>query len=99
MTEHILKVVAPYFEALLDGSKTFEVRKNDRAFQRGDTLVLWEYDPTPGGCKRFPCVTCEPRHVRREITFVYGGDPRFGNDGGLEPGFVVLGLGPESEVA
>lgn len=92
MSEHVLKVVAPYFDALLDGSKTFEVRKNDRGFQRGDVLTLWEFDPSPGACSRFPCAPCSPRFVRREVTFVYSGDPRFGRDGGLETGFVVLGL-------
>jgi hypothetical protein len=28
-----------------DGSKTFEVRKNDRGFQPGDTVELLEWDP------------------------------------------------------
>lgn len=89
MGEHILKVVAPYFDALLDGSKTFEVRRNDRAFQRGDTLTLWEYDPQRS-CERFPCGSCSPRFTQRVVTYVYSGDPRFG---GIESGFVVLGLG------
>ena len=93
MTEHVLKVVRPYFDSLFDGSKTFEVRKNDRGFQRGDTLTLWEYDAAPGQCGRFPCDRCNPRSVRRQITYVYAGDPRFGRDGGVESGFVVLGLG------
>lgn len=92
MASHTLKVVAPYFDALLDGSKTFEVRKNDRAFQKGDVLILWEFDPTPGGCGRFPCATCKPRSVVRQVSYVYSGDPRFGRDGGVETGFVVLGL-------
>ena len=39
MTSHELKVVPPYFAALLDGRKTFEVRANDRAYQVGDTLI------------------------------------------------------------
>lgn len=86
MSKHILKVIPPYFDALLDGSKTFEVRLNDRAFQCGDTLVLWEYG---GGCETFPCSTCKPRSVTRRVTFVYSGDPRFG---GIEAGHVVLAL-------
>jgi len=90
MSEHILKVQPPYFEALFDGSKTFEVRRNDRAFQTGDTLILWEYDG--GACVDIACLVCAPRSLRKVVTFVYGGDPRFG---GIEPGHVVLALGPE----
>lgn len=96
MTDHILKVAAPYFDAIVDGSKTFEVRKNDRGFQKGDTLTLWEYDRSPGRCGKFPCEKCDPAYVRRTVTYVYAGDPRFGRDGGVESGFVVLGLGVES---
>lgn len=95
MTEHILKVQAPYFDALRDGSKTFEVRKNDRAYQRGDTLLLWEpREHATGLCKNIDCGFAHPggglRKERRVVTFVYSGDPRFG---GIEPGHVVLGLG------
>lgn len=91
---HVLKVQPPYFDDLLDGSKTFEVRKNDRAFQRGDELWLWETEATYKDCARFPdCLEWADhghRHLRRRVTFVYSGDPRFG---GIEPGHVVLGLG------
>lgn len=88
MSEHKIKVQRPYFDALLDGSKTFEVRRNDRAFQRGDYvhLVEWVTDDSPmipaGGW-------LTGRGVWREVTFVYSGDPRWG---GIEPGYVVLGL-------
>lgn len=42
---HHLKTWPPYFQMILDGSKTFELRKNDRDFQEGDYLVLKEYLP------------------------------------------------------
>lgn len=38
--EHKLKILPEYFEAVKSGSKTFEVRKDDRGFQAGDTLFL-----------------------------------------------------------
>lgn len=41
---HILKTINPYFADLRDGRKKFEVRKNDRNFQIGDTLILEEYN-------------------------------------------------------
>ena len=45
--EHKLKILPEYFEAVKSGSKTFEVRKDDRGFQAGDILFLQEYE---NGC-------------------------------------------------
>jgi hypothetical protein len=95
MAEHVLKVVPPYFDALVDGSKTFEVRRNDRGYQTGDRLVLWEYDPT-GRCDRFPCETHRHRMVERDVTYVYAGDPRFHRQEPWPAGCVVLGLAATS---
>ena len=41
---HELKIYPKYFEAILDGKKTFEIRKNDRNFHVGDRVVLKEWD-------------------------------------------------------
>jgi hypothetical protein len=94
VSEHVLKVKSPYFEALLSGEKTFEVRENDRAFQRGDTLVL--IDHAGCDCDQLYCVRRAGKPViRAEITYVYSGDPRFR---GVEAGYVVLGLRFGSDV-
>lgn len=42
---HTLKTEPSYFEAVLNGSKRFEIRKNDRNYQVGDFLLLQEWDP------------------------------------------------------
>ena len=44
---HELKILPCYFEAILSGVKTFEVRRDDRipAYSIGDTLLLYEYVP------------------------------------------------------
>lgn len=42
---HILKIWPQYYTRVISGEKTFEVRKNDRGFQAGDTVLLQEYDP------------------------------------------------------
>lgn len=39
-TVHILKIEEVFFEAVVDGRKTFEVRKDDRGFKDGDDLIL-----------------------------------------------------------
>ena len=41
---HSLKTVNPYFEAVWQGLKTFEVRENDRDYKVGDLLCLKEWD-------------------------------------------------------
>lgn len=45
---HTLKTWPQYYSAVLAGRKTFELRKNDRAYSEGDCLVLQEYDPERG---------------------------------------------------
>lgn len=42
---HNLKTWPEYFQAVIDGKKTFEIRKNDRDFKVGNELLLQEYDP------------------------------------------------------
>lgn len=45
MWDHDLKILPEYYEAVLEGRKSFEIRKNDRGFHEGHILKLSEYDP------------------------------------------------------
>lgn len=40
MTVHHLKIKPEYLEAVASGKKTFELRRDDRGFKVGDTLLL-----------------------------------------------------------
>lgn len=87
MQEHVLKTWPNYFDAVKRGEKPFEVRKDDRGFQKGDVLVLQRTDPD-----RIHMVDTdfrgEVKHVlRRRISYVLTG-----GQFGIEPGYVVLGL-------
>ena len=45
MASHELKSWPKFFSPMMDGSKTFEIRNNDRNFQVGDLLILKEFEP------------------------------------------------------
>lgn len=48
MPVHYLKIYPEYFEAVISGQKTVELRReDDRQFAVGDVLVLREWDPFP----------------------------------------------------
>lgn len=74
---HELKVWPVWFKRLADGSKTFEIRRNDRGFQAGDTLILREYDPAGDHdvCNDPRCTTQRytGAQIRRRIGFVASG--------------------------
>lgn len=40
MTTHRLKIQEQYADAVLNGTKTFEIRKNDRGYEVGDKIVF-----------------------------------------------------------
>lgn len=83
MKTHELKAWPQYFQAVLDGRKTFEVRKNDRGFEVGDELHLVEFDPNPDPDEP----NFSGRHLHARVTYVL-----VGGAFGVEAGHCVLGL-------
>jgi len=81
VARHELKTWPEYFEAVARGDKTFEVRKDDRGFMRGDLLVLCEIEPDDAP-KGYTGRTCE-----RRASYVLRG-PGFG----VEDGYCVMAL-------
>lgn len=79
MNTHTLKTINPYFEELWIGAKKFEVRKDDRSFQVGDTLILREYDPTND--------TYSGRVINAEVTYKLAG-----GQFGIKEGYCVLSI-------
>jgi len=87
---HYLKTWPEYFWAVTQGHKTFEVRYNDRDFQEGDVLVLYEYvkpDPSLSGIDLNCGAGYTGRFCHMGITYVLSGPFQ-----GLQEGYVVLGL-------
>lgn len=88
MREHILKTWGRYWDVVASGEKTFEVRRDDRGFQKGDVLVLRRCDDAPphyeseGDAGRF-----STRDLRKRVTWILTG-----GQFGIEPGYVVMGL-------
>lgn len=79
---HRIKIRESFADAVYSGDKSFEVRKNDRGYQKGDYVdfvVLYddmtEYIDHPLSKKRY------------EITYVLSG-------WGLEEGYCVFGIRP-----
>lgn len=92
MRTHQLKTWPGPFRAVLDGSKTFELRRDDRAYAVDDVLILKEYDP---GKECTMPSTCACRYTGRELRKVV--TYRCATSEWIEGafGWVVLGLGDE----
>ena len=80
---HDLKCWPPFFQAISDGDKTFEVRKNDRGFQKGDHLILREWNPT----YNYGSGAYTGQQLDKIVTYVLQGGAF-----GIEPAYCVMGL-------
>lgn len=83
MKIHKLKTLQPYYNEVLKGNKTFELRKDDRDFQVGDRLDLFEGDEQVDNIN----LRENKNHIHRFITYKLEGGLY-----GLEKGYCILGL-------
>ncbi|GEO68048.1 ASCH/PUA domain-containing protein [Levilactobacillus spicheri] len=73
---HELKIQPDYFKAVFMGTKTFEIRKNDRGYKVGDMLILKEWVPEN---KRYT-----GKIVARKVTYI--------TDYQQKPGYIVMAI-------
>lgn len=85
--EHVLKCWDTYWDATARGDKTFDVRFNDRGYQAGDTVVLQRWNREKDDFTRHRS-NGHPYYLRRKIKYILPG-----GQFGIEPGWIVLGLG------
>lgn len=74
---HVLKLQPRFAEAVKEGRKTFEVRKDDRDYKVGDTLTFTDLDGKPYGMPAY------------EVTYKL---PREDFPAGLSDGYCVLSI-------
>ena len=74
---HELKIYKKYLDAILNGEKMFEIRKDDRGFRVGDILLLKEWDN----------IKYSGRELKVLITYIL-----YDNFIGISPGYVALGI-------
>lgn len=73
---HELKIQPEYFNAVLMGTKTFEIRKNDRGYKVGDMLILKEWVPDT---QKYT-----GKELARRVTYI--------TDYQQKPGYVVMAI-------
>lgn len=76
---HALKTWPEYFAAVAERGKSFEVRKFDRPFKVGETLLLQEWNPVSG--------EYTGDELERTITYILEG-----GQFGIQEGYVVMGI-------
>lgn len=94
MALHELKTDPEPFDAVADGRKTHEVRRNDRNYEVGDELILrrTEYTGVQMRLLGKPLVYSDVPSIRRRVTHIQSGY-------GLNDHWVILSLATPYEPA
>lgn len=81
---HEIKLSEQYVQAVKDGEKTFEIRYNDRGYQKGDRIRFKVMENVPYASMD---VSRRYRLPEYEITYVHGGL-------GMADNYVALAIKP-----
>lgn len=87
MITHELKCWPEQWQALLNGSKNFEVRRNDRHFKVGDVCLFRRWSPEFGYYDQKETIGLIVSSILHSEDFPLG----------IVPGYVVLGFGVVQE--
>lgn len=80
---HSLKSWPEFFQQTLDGQKPFEIRKDDRGFDGGHYLSLWEWCPDR--------MAYTGRSIAMRVLYILGAEAGVP---GLLPGYCIMGVEP-----
>lgn len=83
-TTHELKTWPRFYSDVVNGWKTFELRRDDRGFKEGDNVRLVEWNPGMG--------TVTGRSIEKRIGVIVRGAEA--EQFGLMPGFCIFSLLP-----
>jgi len=92
MTLHELKIASAYYDAVLRDYKTFEVRRDDRDFKVGDTLILIEVEDVAHLVDGVPTIVAEPtgrKRISAEVQYILRHEDF---PVGICKGYCILGL-------
>jgi hypothetical protein len=78
---HELKTDPDVFQAVYDGNKNWEIRRNDRNFQVGDKLSLRETKSSGAEMRKGHMLQYTGRRIEALVTFILNG-PAYGLQGG-----------------
>jgi len=87
---HHLKCEQPYFSYVESGVKTFELRRDDRGFLEGDTVVLEEviWKDCDANDPHMQSLCKTRKTITKKINYIVRNKPEYG----LMPGFCILAL-------
>ena len=88
MTTHNIRLRVEFCDAVVWGEKSFEIRRNDRGYQRGDHII---FQAVERDGQKIYSVPHPVNDLEFEITYVLNGY-------GLENGFVALAIKEIGEV-
>ena len=88
MKIHELKIKEEYFEEILKGNKTFELRKNDRNYEVGDLIHFNIFENLKNPYEKIEVRATYNGKDLFEITYILKNVPEYG----LDKDYCILGI-------